>query len=177
MDFKREHGGETDELYNELFTPLFRYVYLRTKSYDLASDLTQSAFLKFLLQENRPTTKEHSQRLLFTIARTLLIDHWRVSGKRAEESIEGTNFDTESDMPSPERNFEISENEILVKKILSELKETEEEVVILRLTSDMSYEDIAESLSISSSNARQIYRRALQKVKKLLEEKHISYTI
>jgi RNA polymerase sigma-70 factor (ECF subfamily) len=174
MPFHRDPNNITDdELYNELFTPLFKYVYFRVKDYDLATDLTQSSFLKFLTQEKKPVTKDHSLRLLFTISRNLLIDHWRTEGRHKTESIEGTNFEVPSNEPNPEKVFENNEDVKLIKKLMNLLSEIEVEIVTLRMTNDMDYKDIGELLNIQSVNARQIYSRALHKIQKSLEENNI----
>lgn len=159
-----------EELYTEFFTPLFRYFLFRTKDSELSSDLTQSTFLKFLVQNNKPSTKDHSVKLLFTIARTTLIDYWRVDSKRKHESIEAEEIEPVSTLPTPERDYEIQEGEVLLRELLDYLSETEREIVTLRLTSDMSYDDISQISGISSANARQLYSRALRKVQTVLQE-------
>lgn len=166
---------DTDALYSELFTPLFRYAYFRTKNYDIACDLTQSSFLKFMLQENRPKTKEHSKRLLYTIARTLLIDHYRTNSKKHTESIDEGEFDIPSDSPNPTQIFETNENVELVKNVLKNLNEREAEIVTLRISGDITFEEIAKIVNVSGDNARQIYKRSLQKIGKLLEGVKITF--
>ncbi len=162
-------------LYTEYFTPVFRYFSLRTKNYDTAIDLTSSTFLKFLKQENKGTDKNHSIRLLFTIARTQIIDHWRYKKRHQSESIEENEEEYKSNDPDPQENFEKQGDIILVRTVLDSLDDQEKEIVTLRISSDMSYKDIAYSIGISSDNARQIYSRGLKKIKKLLEEKNINY--
>jgi len=163
-------SNANEELYRELFTPLFRYVFFRTRDYELASDLTQSAFLKFLLQAEMPRTKEHSMKLLFTITRTLLIDHWRVSSKRMDQSIEESDIDPPSELPDPQKLAIMNEVSSDMQKLLDHLGELEREVVLLRTTSNMDYKDISELLGISSDNARQMYSRSLRTIRKLIEE-------
>ncbi len=122
------------------------------------------------MQEHKPSTKDHSIKLLFTIARTTLIDHWRVVGKHYHDSLEEKEIDPVSTIPTPERQYEIQEGEVLLGELLDCLSETERDIVTLRMTSDMSYEDISHVSQISSDNARQIYSRALRKVQRLLQE-------
>ncbi len=162
-------------LYTEYFTPVFRYFSLRTKNYDTATDLTSSTFLKFLKQENKGTDRNHSIRLLFTIARTQIIDHWRYKKRHRNESLEESEEDYKSNDSDPQESFENQEDINLVRTVLDSLEDQEKEIVTLRITSIMTYEDIGQSLGITSDNARQIYSRSLKKIKKLLEEKNINY--
>lgn len=164
-----------EELYRDLFTPLFKYAYFRTRDYDLASDLAQSAFLKFMLQEKKPGDKEHGLRLLFTITRTLLIDHFRAEARHRIENFGEVGPEIESEMPGPAEEFQRKEDVALVEKLLRLLSETEAEVVLLRISSDMNYADIALATGLSNENARQIYSRALAKIKRSLEENNIQY--
>ena len=158
--------GESHEaLYRELFTPLFRYFVFRTKDNAEAEDLTQSTFLKFLLQENRPAEKLHATRLLYTIARTLLIDHYRRDARRPVESLEASSIDPASGEHSVEVAYSITEDIAYAKELLQELTDTEEEIVTLRIIAEMEYADIAETTGNTEENTRQIYSRALKKLR------------
>jgi RNA polymerase sigma-70 factor, ECF subfamily len=159
---------DSETLYRELFTPLYRYLFLRTKDRDVANDLVQSVFLKYLLQEKKPETKEHSLRLLYTIGRTMLIDHWRKKGRRIETSLED-GWEIEDDAPTPLEVALAEEERNEVRMLLTQLSAVEQDVVSLRITSDMGYEEIATIMNTSVVNARKIYSRAIQKVGALLQ--------
>ena len=161
-----------DALFTELFTPLFRYVLFRVRDRMLAEDLTQSAFLKFLQQTHRPDDPILARRFLFTIARTTLIDYYRVHGKRQTESIEGADIEFASDDRGPEALCMQGEHASIVDELLHTLSNTESQIVLLRMTSQMSYDDIAHVVGTTSQNARQIYSRALLKMKTYLHTNH-----
>ena len=153
-----------DALYRELFTPLFRYLLFRTKNYDIANDLTQTTFLKFLKQKDKPENKEYAIRQIYTIAKNTLIDYWRVENKKRYESdVEMENIKDES-LNQEERAI-INEDIKFVKEMLADMDEQEQEIITMRLTLDMDYKNIAEKLGIQIENARKIYSRALQKIK------------
>ena len=154
-----------EALYRELFTPLFRYFVFRTKDTEAAEDLTQSTFLKFLLQETRPAERLHATRLLYTIARTMLIDHYRAHARKPVESLEATNIDPVSDEQNAETRYRMNEDIEYAKELLLELSDTEEEIVTLRIIAEMEYADIAKTAGTTETNARQIYSRALKKLR------------
>lgn len=164
-----------DELYNELFTPLFRYFSFRTKNYDTSVDLAQTTFVKFLTQEKQPDDKDHSTKLLFTIARNLLIDHYRKKSTRNTGSLEEIDIDIRDTKSNPEKDFENKEDVELVKNLLKDLSEIEKEIITLRMSTELQYTDIGKILSLSSENTRQIYSRALRKIKQKIEKENITY--
>ncbi|HXK38374.1 MAG TPA: RNA polymerase sigma factor [Candidatus Paceibacterota bacterium] len=155
--------SEDEALYRELFMPLFRYLFFRTSDHEVANDLTQAVFLKFLLQKERPREREPAHRLLFTIARTTLIDHYRVRGRRVTVSID-TVPEFASDSPNPEEEAIKNEDKQFISAALAQLSHLEADIVSLRLSGDVSHETIAEVAGVSVANARQIYSRALKKV-------------
>lgn len=159
----------TEELYAEFFTPVFRYMFFRTRNYDIASDLAQSCFLKFLVQKNPPKEKEHAIRLLFVIARTTLIDYWRFSGKRNFKQLVDID-DINSLEPNPESQAISKEDTEFIREIFSNLGEPEAEILSLRLSSNLDYKTIGETLNISAENARKIYSRTLKKIEGVLRD-------
>ena len=53
------------------------------------------------------------------------------------------------------------------------LDDREEEIVMLRISTELDYEHVGEIMGENVSNVRQIYSRALKKIKAYLEDKNI----
>ena len=164
---------ELERLYRELFTPLFRYMLLRTKDYNLATDLVQTVFLKFLQSDYQAREKVHNTRTLFVVARNTLIDHWRVNASRTTTSLEALKLDPASDIPTPFEEFRTNEDVTIVQEALSTLSDVEQDIVMLRITTDLDYQTIAEMLGETPENTRQKYSRSLRNVKEYSENKNI----
>lgn len=158
----------TDRYFEELYTPLFRYFYFRTRDRYAAEDLTQTTFVKFLQQNKKLDTKDYLTKLLFTIARTTLIDQYRVASKRKHQSIEHIDIDIVSPELDPEQLVSQSQDVAAVQEAIATLSQLEQDIVLLRMTTDMDYQVIAEIHAISPANARQIHARALKKITPLL---------
>jgi RNA polymerase sigma-70 factor (ECF subfamily) len=154
---------DDEALYNEFFAPLFRYLFFRTKDHNIANDLTQTSFLKFLSQEKKALEKEYAVKLLFTIARNTLIDYRRVETKRIHENVDDIE-NIRSEILNPEEDAILEEDKKFVREILHQLDDLEGEVFSMRLSGEIDYTTIAATLGISSVNARTIYSRALKKV-------------
>lgn len=165
----KEFVESDDILYRELFTPLFRYLFFRTKDYDVANDLTQASFLKFLSQKDKPKEKLHAHKLLYTIARTKLIDYWRVEGRREHESLD-SHGEVEGNFIAPDEAAILADDKMFIQRVLGRLGGVEGEVVAMRLSGDVEYEVIAVTLNISAVNARKIYSRAIQRIGEELRE-------
>ena len=155
-------------LYREFFTPVFQYVLFRTKNYDLACDITQSAFLKYYKQENGTITISHARSLIFMIARNLLIDYWRSGEHNKKIFIEEIDDVAGSEL-TPEEEAVKKEDSEFVNSVLSDLTDIENEIISMRLTLQSDYSTISKELNITESNARKIYSRAIRKVGDVLK--------
>ena len=157
-------------LYEEFFTPVFRYIFSKINNRDDAEDLTQNVFLRaFGAIKNFEDQQKSPLAYFFTIARNLIIDFWR---KKRGTEIEGEekenvllNLPTKN---GPRENFQKKEKSEFVEKILEKLKPEYREILELKFLQDFSTAEIAEKTGKSLANVRQIQVRALRKLKNLL---------
>lgn len=174
----RAKSGETlafNEFFNELYTPVYRYLLIRLKHKETAEDCTQITFSKVFqnIQKIEPNVSSPLQ-YLFTVARNTLIDEKRK--KQAETLTEeawGTHI-------SPENTEKTVENEILYASILESidtLEDEEKDLVTFRLLENMSHVEIAEVLEKSDVSVRKAFSRALEKLRQSLKNKGIHHEI
>jgi RNA polymerase sigma-70 factor (ECF subfamily) len=149
-------------LYQLYYTPVYRYIYLRTKSKTQAEDITQTVFLKVYKTLGRWEATESSPlAYFFTVARNSIIDHWR-------KESHGTVYDDEvvRDFDGQEGSavddFEKRETEEIVHSALGILTEDQQEVMRLKFISDLSTAEIARMLDKSEEAVRQLQSRALK---------------
>ncbi len=69
------------ETWNNTETALYRWLVQHCSSTDLAVDLLQETFLKALQQDSQFCDVDNQRAWLFTVAKNLLINEWRQSGK------------------------------------------------------------------------------------------------
>lgn len=144
----------------EQYDKIYRYCYFKLQNREIAEDLAQETFLRFLESPNYHNEGK-ALRYLYTIARNLCIDEYR---KKKYQILEGE-FDegkmVGSDM---EEKTVIS---LTVKAALLELEEDERELVLLRYVNEVSISVICGIYHMSRFSC---YRK-LKRIMKVLKEK------
>ena len=153
-------------LMQTLYTPVFHFLLKRTGNYDVASELCQNTFLKCYDRVAHYDPKVATvYTWVFTIARNTLIDHFR---KKQSESVDDLSDVPASDTTSdPTAATEARMDGEYVAKLLENLPETEADIITLRAIEEMPYEDIAAIVDKSEAATRQIYSRALKKLREI----------
>ncbi len=160
---------------------IYAICYRFTGSGTDAEDLTQDVFLK--VYRNLPsfdTAKGSFQTWITTMARNLLVDHFRRTRmERATESIDAT-FEGEEDGPtmaerlvdpgrSQERHVAGMELKVRIQAALAELSPELREAVILRDLEDMDYKEIALVLRIPEGTVKSRISRGRGELARLLQ--------
>ncbi len=164
---KGDHAAFTD-LYNRLYAPLFRFVFLRTKDRDLAEDMTQDTFVKFL---NALPSYEGSAPLpyLHTVARNAIIDHYR---KKKPDYDDDALWALASEAPSAEEAAILGDDVREVARVLAELSPAEEAAIRLKYLDGLDTGEISLYLEKSEDSVRQLLSRGLKRVRALLDGTH-----
>lgn len=123
----------------EQYNRIYRYCYIRVHNRELAEDLTQETFLRFL---EHPEYKNSSEPLkyLYTIAKNLCIDEYR---KKTVDAIPENYSDEQHDTEE-----ELIEN-ILLKQSISSLSEIDREIILLRYVNDVPISVISSMYNMS----------------------------
>lgn len=157
-----------ERLYSEYFTPVYRYLYRRTRSHEDAMDLAQNVFLKLATTNAHYEVRENTLlSYLFTVARNTLIDFSRKESHGIVYDDELlSNHDTREHSPSAMREYE---NKDAVLRALGELDETTREIMELRFVEGLKSHEIANIVGKSEESVRQIQSRALKKLRQTFE--------
>ena len=150
------------EIYDMYVRQIHRFIYFKVRSTEQAEDLTSEAFLKAWQYLKEKDTVSHLQALLYSVARSVVIDHYRKNAAQHEVPLE-----TEDGIERPEVANETVLAEIEVKidaafviEKLHGLKEEYRDVIVMRYLDGLSTGEIAEAIGKSSSNARVLLHRA-----------------
>lgn len=164
-----KNGDESafGEVYEKLFTPLYRYVFSRCKDVDLANDICQQAFLNFYRALPDYTPEKSPLAYLFTIGKRLLINHSvKKSSISFDESLFETTEDENVDLLSDAHVRMLAES---INEFLPSLSSDEQEVIRLYFYGELSYKEIAEIIDREEVYVRKIKERALKKLRVLTQ--------
>ena len=142
----------------EQYDKIYRYCYMKLQHRQLAEDVSQETFLRFL---NSKGYQEKGQaiRYLYTIARNLCIDEFR---KPVYESLSQEQECTLAESWE-ESMEERTVKSLTLRKALQSLEEEGRELILLRYVNELPVGDIAELMNISRFSV-------LRKTKKYLKE-------
>lgn len=137
---------------------IYRYLYFRVREREMAEDLTQEAFLRFLKRTGGAAENELAY--LYTIARNLCIDHFRHS-KREELPL-----DLLPEEPSGHGPEETVIEDLALRNALQRLSAEERELLFLRYVNEVPVGALAEMYGLS----RFALRRRLKQIEERLRK-------
>jgi RNA polymerase sigma-70 factor, ECF subfamily len=160
---------------------IYAICYRFTGSSSDAEDLTQDVFLKLYKNLSSFDLQKGSfQTWITTLARNLLVDHFRRNRlERASDSLDAT-YDGEEDGPtmadrladprqSQERHVASLELKSRIQDALAQLSPELREAVILRDLEDMDYKEIAQVLRIPEGTVKSRISRGRGELARLLQ--------
>lgn len=147
-------------LYKEHKDQLFAYLIRMTGDYDLANEILQEAFTRYL---EHYRGKDQSASLVYAIARHALFDHFRRRGRNTS-----LNESQECHSADQERALLIREEYRRVLEAMHRLEKSEREILALAVSDDLTYREIASITGTSESNVKVKVHRARVKLKEIL---------
>jgi len=157
------------KIYDQYIDKIYRFIFLKVSSQEIAQDLTSETFLKGWESFKNGNKIENPQAFLYKIARNLVTDHYREKGKARVVSAEYVKI------PDPRINLE--EKALLesdfdnIKIALTNLKDDYQNVVVWRYLDDLPIPEIAKMLDKSENTTRVLLHRALKSLKNELNGK------
>lgn len=143
------------KIYNKYIDKIYKFIFLKVNSQDIAEDLTSETFLRGwkAFQDQKI---DNPSAFLYQIARNLIVDHYREKGRVNFVPVENIQ------VPAP---FNLEEEALInsdmdrIKVKLANLREDYREIIVLRYVNELSFSEIAEILDKSEQAARiQLYR-------------------
>jgi RNA polymerase sigma-70 factor (ECF subfamily) len=165
--------GDTDAfglLYDHYQASVYRFLFYRTRSSQLAEDLTSETFFRALrsMSNFRWQGKDFGAWLM-TIARNLATDHFKAGRTRLELTTEDMGVhDDATDGPEEEVLAGLT-NEILLTALKS-LPDEQRDCLIMRFLQGMSIAETAAVLGRSDGAIKQLQLRGVRNLAKLMPE-------
>jgi RNA polymerase sigma-70 factor (ECF subfamily) len=155
-------------LYDRYVQPIYWFCYRRLGSVQAAEDATSAIFVKALAALPRFEPKGGTFRSwLFTIAHNVVLDCLRQASRRGDRSLDSV-AEIEDAAPSPEATALAGDQSVALQAALARLTEEQRQIIELRLAG-LNGPEIAAALGISHAAVRTAQRRALLRLRALLD--------
>lgn len=138
----------------EQYDKIYRFCFWKVHNRELAEDLTQETFLRYLSNPHDKQGKE--MQYLYTIARNLCIDEWR----RMEDSSDPEGEISDNGAASDAMDYMVQINQILDK-----LSSEDREILILRFVNE---EPLTSICKVTGLSRFALYRR-INSIKKEIQ--------
>jgi RNA polymerase sigma-70 factor (ECF subfamily) len=158
--------ADWETVYRTQMPRVYNFLRYRLQDEMLAQDLTAVTFEKAWRHRAsyQPQTAAFNT-WLFTIARNTATDYLRVN--KDELPLLDTAV---SDDPSPEEIVNHQQNLAVLRRILADLPQREQELIALKYGAELSNRQIAKQMGLSSVNVRIILYRTIRKIRPYLEK-------
>jgi RNA polymerase sigma-70 factor, ECF subfamily len=150
---------EFRSLYDATARPIRAYLMGMTGRRDVADDLLQETYCRFLVRQPQSMTVDDTRRYLFRIASNLLRDRWRRGEDEPWQEI-------------PENGSSVDMDSLIdVRAAMGALKARERELLWLAYVEGMDHAEIAAATGLRAISVRMLLFRARQRAARLLLSK------
>jgi len=166
----REDGGAWEVLVARYRRKVFHVAYKFTGKHDRAEDLSQEIFLKVFRSLDKFHRDADFSTWLSSVARNYCIDNYRAKKREREVLVDDlVAFDqAPASMGNPQRTLEDRDRRSLLRRGLDMLPDKLREAVILRDLHQLSYQEIAERLTLPEGTVKSRINRGREELSRLL---------
>lgn len=152
--------GEIETLILENYKCIYRYCFYHVRNREVAQDITQDVFLKFIKEIDRYKEYGRLKNYLYVIAKNSIRDYIRktknVNLKLVEEGYDDGGID--------KKLMQMS-----IWEALDSLDDLDKEIIILRYYQELRIKDISQIIDIPASTVRYKLKNAEKTLKNRLE--------
>ena len=167
---RNDAGKKFVRVYDRYVKKIYRFVYLKVSSQEIAEDITSEVFLrvwKRYRKQELDNIKDPGS-FLYKTAKNLLVDYYRKRTKIAVMSLEDKK-------EIPDAGQQIDKKEIVrqdIEKIsnaISQLKDEHQDLIIWYYIEEVPISEIAKITNKTENAVRVAIHRAMNKLKEILE--------
>jgi len=151
------------DIYDKYIDKIFRFIFLKVKSPEIAEDLCSEVFLRGWQSFKGGNKIDNIQAFLYQIARNLLVDHYREAGKNHVISMEYA--PTLASSQDLEEKAWLQSDLGQVKAALAKINDDYREVIIWYYLDELKVPEIAKILNKPEGTCRVLIHRALKALK------------
>lgn len=150
------------------YQSIYKFALLQLKSSDLAMDVTQEVFYRYIECNTKFTSGEHERNWLYLITSNICKSYWR-SGWYKHIFLSETLVENPIDITPDKAYIEKEESKIILRAILK-LPQKYREIIHLYYYEDMSIKEISFITGKRESTIQTQLSRGREKLRVLLEE-------
>ena len=165
---KYDKSIDMDSVYREYEKLVYRFLYSHTHDAEWSQELMQETFLRAVNSISRYDGTCKLSVWLCQIAKHILYQELRK--KKQIETVELVDYLTDDSAPNGETSILKQESKIEIYREIHLLPEREREVVLYRITGELSFREIGEILGKSENWSRTVFYRAKQKIREELKK-------
>lgn len=158
------------KIYDSYIDKIYRFVFLKVSSSEIAEDLTSETFLRgWKAFEKNPDSIENPQAFLYQIARNMIADFYR-DNKNNTPIISAEYVQIEDPNSNTEKRAELNSDMATIRQALVTLKDDYQNVIIWHYLDELPIQEVAGLLGKSEKNTRVMLHRALKSLKNQLKQ-------
>ena len=165
---KYDKSIDMDSVCREYEKLVYRFLYSHTHDAEWSQELMQETFLRAVNSISRYDGTCKLSVWLCQIAKHILYQELRK--KKQIETVELVDYLTDDSAPNGETSILKQESKIELYREIHLLPEREREVVLYRITGELSFREIGEILGKSENWSRTVFYRAKQKIREELKK-------
>lgn len=154
-------------LYEEVKKPIFYNILSIVKSDEIAEDLLQDTFVRFLSNAYKIKPKENILGYLMVISKNIALDYLK---KIKDKHIEEDDF---VKLKSDDNIISNVNYENILNKLKTILNDKEFQIFILHVINGMTFEEISKFLKMPLGSATYTYNNSIKKIKTVIKEEDI----
>jgi RNA polymerase sigma-70 factor (ECF subfamily) len=168
--------SDLEHVFTQYLEPIHRFLHSRVGNREDAEDLTSEVFVKATRLLDGERSEASMVAWLFTVARTVLADHWR-KYYRSGDTVELDELRLVSTPPEVERSGPSEANAQLLERTMNGLSERHRQVLELRFLLGYTVQETATEMGISPGNVKVMQHRALAQAVSITEKQTPARTL
>jgi RNA polymerase sigma-70 factor (ECF subfamily) len=159
-----EKVPELEELYSGIKDKLYSYIMKLSGNSHIAEEIVQETFCR-ALEQLLIDKKELSTSWFYTVAKHLYFDY--IKKQKKYKYDEDLDKEDQNSTNNPDNNLIKSDEAASVKRVLSQLKDSYSEILVLREFKELSYDEIAKITGMNLMQVKVTLYRARSKFRDL----------